>query len=243
MEQVRPGTSTLTTLVEPGETAPIDFSDWLTTIEPAMQDLSDGSHVWWNHILTQSQQWYLEYMKLRPLQRTTFEATPDEELRKNKWVRVERRAVTMMMAAVPQSIREELVATRSLTPLRIVTKLMTIYQPGGVQEKTVILKQLEDPGEAGTTSSGVAQLRKWLRWLRRAQDVGLSLPDASILMRGLTKLMKKILAANVELNFRASLVRNTLQLDTIPRRCGPTRSTCWRSWSRWCTWRRRPRRR
>lgn len=39
MEQVRPGTSTLATLVEPAKTGPIHFSGWLTMIEPAMQDL------------------------------------------------------------------------------------------------------------------------------------------------------------------------------------------------------------
>ena len=216
MEQVRPGTTTLATLAEPGETAPIDYADWLTTIEPAMQDLSDASYIWWDHIMKVSQMWYQDYVKLRPLQRTTFEATPDEELKKKKWVRVERRAVTMMMGAVPQSIKDELVATKSLTPLKIVAKLMTIYQPGGLQEKTVILRQLEDPGEPSNTAGAVSLLRKWLRWLRRAQDVGLSLPDASILVRGLTRLMRKVLASNAELGFRASLVRNTLQLDTIP---------------------------
>ena len=67
----------------------------------------------------------------------------------------------------------------------------------------------------GSHREGVQQLRKWLR-LRRAEDVGLSLPDASILMRGLNKLMKKVLGLHQEMAFRASLVRYTLQLDTIP---------------------------
>ena len=182
MEQVRPGTTSLATLVEPADTAPIDFADWLTVIEPAMQDLSDSSYAWWEKVMTEATTWYQDYVKLRPLQRSMFEASPSSELRN----RVERRAVTMMMSAVPASIKDELVATKSLSPLKIITKLMTIYQPGGLQEKSVILKQLEDPGEAAGTSAAVAQLRKWLRWMRRAEDVNLSLPDASILMRGLT---------------------------------------------------------
>ena len=56
-----------------------------------MQDLSDGSHLLWNHIQPQ-------YTKLSPLQKTTFEATQDDELRKNKCVRVDRR----QSPAVPQ---------------------------------------------------------------------------------------------------------------------------------------------
>ena len=46
--------------------------------------------------------------------------------------------------------------------------------------------------------------------------MSLSLPDASILMRGFTRLMQKVLPVHAEFHFRPSLVRNTLQLDTIP---------------------------
>ena len=66
----------------------------------------------------------------------------------------------MMLAAIPSGVKEELVATKSLTPLRILAKLMSLYQPGGLQEKTVILKQLEDPGEGTSAAQGVQQLRK-----------------------------------------------------------------------------------
>lgn len=65
-------------------------------------------------------------LKESRLQRTQFEVSPSEELQKTRWVRVERRAVTMLMSAVT-SIREELVATKSLTPLKI-CKLMTVYR-------------------------------------------------------------------------------------------------------------------
>ena len=216
MEVVKPGVQQLPMLHEPGDTAPIDLGDWLTTVEPVMADLSDGSHWWWAQVVREATAWYKDYVKLRPIQRTNFEANPSDELKKEKWVRVERRAVTMMLAAIPSGVKEELVATKSLTPLRILAKLMSLYQPGGLQEKTVILKQLEDPGEATSAAQGVQQLRKWLRWLRRAEDVGLSLPDASILVRGLNKLMKKLLGTNQEMAFRASLIRNTLQLNSIP---------------------------
>ena len=115
------------------------------------------------------------------------------ELVKKKWVRVERRAVSMMLTAIPTGVREELVATKSLTPLKVLAKLMSIYQPGGLQEKTVILRQLEDPGEQQTVLGATMSLRTWIRWLRRAEDVNLSLPDPSILVRGLHRLSKKVL--------------------------------------------------
>ena len=41
-------------------------------------------------------------------------------------------------------------------------------------------------------------------------------PDASILMRGLSRLMKKLLTLHSDLNFRLSLVGNSLLVDTVP---------------------------
>ena len=45
---------------------------------------------------------------------------------------------------------------------------------------------------------------------------GLNLPDSTILMKGITRLSQKVLAQQPGLQFRCSLVRNTLQLDTVP---------------------------
>ena len=64
----------------------------------------------------------------------------------------------------------------------------------------MILRQLEDPGEQPNPGAAAGALRKWIRWLRRAEDISLSLP-------GLTKLTKKVLSQNAELAFRTSLVR------------------------------------
>ena len=77
MEAVKPGVNKLPTLQEPTETAPI---------EPVMTDLSDSSHVWWRYVLDECSAWYSEYVKLRPLQRTSFEIEASEELKKTKWV-------------------------------------------------------------------------------------------------------------------------------------------------------------
>ena len=70
--------------MEPGDTAPTDFADWPTVLEPAMQDLSDSSHLWWEKVMTEATTWYQDYVKLRPLQRSMFEASQSLELRKTK---------------------------------------------------------------------------------------------------------------------------------------------------------------
>ena len=58
MKQLRPGTTFLATFVEPGDTAPIDFTDWLIVIEPAIQDLNDNSQLWWEKVMTEGTIWY-----------------------------------------------------------------------------------------------------------------------------------------------------------------------------------------
>ena len=65
-------------------------------------------------------------------------------------------------------------------------------------------------------SSAISTLRKWLRWKRRAEELKVGLPDPTILVRGLSKLVKRILQGMPDLSFRLSLVRNILMIDTVP---------------------------
>ena len=98
----------------------------------------------------------------------------------------------MLLSSVPATMKEELVATRALSSLGLVSKLMVLYQPGGAHERTIIFRQLEDPPEAGSPSEACTGLRCWMRWLRKTTDIGLNLPDASILMKGIRKFSKRI---------------------------------------------------
>ena len=84
---------------------------------------------------------------------------------------------------------------------------MVIFQPGGLSEKGIILRNLENPQEAGSLAAALQALRRWLQWKRRAEEVGVALPDATILVRGLNKITKRILENNKELNFRISLAK------------------------------------
>ena len=101
-------------------------------------------------------------------------------------------------------------------PLGITSKLMVICQPGGLNEKGIILRNLESPQEAPTLAAGLAGSRRWLRWKRRAMEVGVALPDATILVRGLNRITKNIIENHKELNFRISLAKTTLMVESIP---------------------------
>ena len=120
-------------------------------------------------------------MKLRPLQKATFSIQPSEELVDEGGTQ----SYEHVDGCNPEWCQGRADQHEEPFPdeLKIVSKLMTLYQPGGTQEKMVVLRQLEDPGEQPNPGAAAGALRKWIRWLRRAEDISLSLPDPTILMR------------------------------------------------------------
>eukprot|EP00435_Cladocopium_sp_Y103_P018940 s142_g4.t1 len=198
------------------ESAPIEFADWLICLHPYMADLSTSSEAWWDATLSTAKSWYDKHMQLTPIQRLSHLPVATEELKAKKWARLERRSSALLMAALPEGLKEEVISSKSVTTLGILTKAMIQYQPGGLTERSAILSALESPQECPTIAAAITQLRKWIRWKRRAQEVGVAIPDSSILMKGLGRLMRRIIVTYPDLNFRLSLVRNGLLVGTVP---------------------------
>lgn len=95
---------------EPGDTSPIDLADWLTMIEPAMTDLSDSSGEWWDLVIGESKRLYTNY-QLHPLATSQGQPAPSNlplsfgDPNGQGWRRI------------PATVKEELIATKALTPL------------------------------------------------------------------------------------------------------------------------------
>ena len=69
----------------------------------------------------------------------------------------------------------------------------------------------------GTTPLELVEiLRKWSRWLKRAGDLGLQPPDASILLKGLDAASRSLMEKNSEIAVRANMMRYSLDLDSAP---------------------------
>ena len=122
----------------------------------------------------------------------------------------------MVLQSVPEQVKGELVASRRLEVFGIITYLHLLYSPGGVTEKQLLLKTLEDPAEVSVLSEAPAALRRWLRWKRRTLEIGATTPDPTLLLKGLNRLVRKVVEPNRELQFRVSLVRSSLGVDTTP---------------------------
>ncbi|CAE7496106.1 unnamed protein product [Symbiodinium sp. CCMP2592] len=215
-ETVKPGISELPHLPEyQPSTGSIDLLHWLTHIAPMMEDLSDTSLLWWQQTVKDALTWYARYSSSPPLARLQLRPQPSSELRP-EWARVERRATAMMLSAIPKAIREEIIAHGQMSTLDVLCKLYSVYQPGNLQEKTLVLRMLEQPEECVTALQAVEGLRRWSLWRRRAASLGMAEPDASVLVRGLDKITAPIIKGSGELAFRVSLIRSTLQVDVSP---------------------------
>ena len=221
MEIVRGGMADLPRLPDwKAETAPLDLTDWLLTIGPAMGDLSNGSQQWWEATLDASRRWYNKHQEKTPLERVGHKPTIPGEIQDPKFQRLEKRATALLMAAIPQTQQEEVIAGKDVSTMAVLCRLMCSYQPGGLSEKAAILSALDSPEEAQTLAQAVTGLRRWLRWHRRAGEVDVVRPDATIQVKGLGRLMRKVLKDNPDLGFRIQLAKSTLAIDTTPTEAG-----------------------
>ena len=204
--------------------SPLQLSDRLLLIEPIVADLSASADVWWKTVAQESEVWYQAHMLLSPLERLQHGHEVPLALNQTRWQRLERRVSTMMLQAVPDQIKEELVSSRRMSVFAIVTHLYVADCPGGISEKQNLLKSLEDPPEISTLGESPAALRKWLRWRQRATEIGATTPGPTLLVRGLVRMTKRVLESNRELQFRVSLARHALGIDTVPTLDSMTKS-------------------
>ena len=217
-EQIRPGATELPKLAEADENAAINVGDWLHGLSGPMGDLTDGSSVWWGEVMKSLDDYYKEFVTATTVRKTQLRSEDYARplLQDPKWLRVDRRAATMLLQAVPENIRSELMANRLGTTLAILCRIIVIYRPGSSIERQQVLKALECPGVGTTPLELVEILRKWSRWLKRAGDPGVQPPDASILLKGLDVASRSLMEKNSEIAFRANMMRYSLDLDSAP---------------------------
>ena len=199
-----------------GSTSQLQLGDWLLLVQPVVADLTTTSDIWWDRMMTEVEKWYQDHQAMAPLERVKHEPVPPSSLSVPKWAKLERRMATLLLKAIPEVQKDELVATKRLSVFAILAHLHVTYCPGGISEKQMLLRNLEDPTEPGNLHDTVVGLRRWLRWRARAQEIGATEPDPSILVKGLNRLTKRVLDGNESLRFRVSLARNALQVDTNP---------------------------
>ena len=109
-EEVTKGGTDVPRLPEITENASVDFGDWLHCLEHSMGDISSGSSEWWQNVQDDAKVFYDRYQEADQLGRLTISPVSSDETKDPKWSRVDRRAASMLMGAVPDEVRRELIA-------------------------------------------------------------------------------------------------------------------------------------
>ena len=200
-----------------GDQSGLLFQDWLVQITTAMQDLSASSGLWWEGVKTIVVQSYSQWLGATPLERLGIEPSGSQELVAGKYLRINARACAMVIQSIPEAVKTDLIARRATQSMPLLLfRLYTLYQPGGAGERAVILQRLQGGDRPGTTDECLKQMRSWPRWLQRCQDMGMSVPDGTVLARGLTTLTSGVIGQVPDAMFRTQLVRATLRIDQQP---------------------------
>ncbi|CAE7197513.1 GIP, partial [Symbiodinium sp. KB8] len=182
--------------------AAVEFNDWLYVAEQMLGALTDSASTWLGESLRCAREAYDRYQRASAMDRLTIVPVLTATLKDKKWYRLERRVLTLLLSAMPRGVKEDTITHRVENVTSVLYRLHVLYQPGGTAERTAILGHLS--GSSGTEDPAevVAKLRKWRRYLARADEMGIAAPDASILLKGLDLTLQKVLERFPEVKFR-----------------------------------------
>ena len=139
---------------------------------PALSDVSDNSELLWQLVLDESEAWYKGYLRLGPMDRLVAKPEPSSELADPKWGRVSRRIEKMILSAAPQVVRQEVSSARISGLQNVARRLYCLDGPGGLAERELGLKNIQDPLAASTVQEAIDHLRRWRRWCTRMSELG-----------------------------------------------------------------------
>ena len=191
--------------------------NWLAQVRQIMVGLSTSAGVWWQGVEGPATAAYRRWLVADPLGRLSIDpSTVKGDFDFRLYGRVESRAVSLLLASVPQSVRDDVVTNRWLTSAAILFRVLCIFQPGGSSERSHLLSQLVSPEACKSFGDAIKILRKWQQGLQRAAEIHATLPDASLLLRGVDNATSGLLTANPMIGFRVNAFRHQLAIDYNP---------------------------
>ena len=199
--------------------ASVITGDWIARIGPIMRSMSPNASTLWQQVMSAASAYYQRWLHADPLQRLTIRSeviglSHDYGVMS----RVEERSAVLLLQSLPQELQSEAVSVRALSSVAVLFMVMCRFQPGGGSEKEMILSFLTQPTTEGPPGiiANHSALRKWERLLRRCTELGVQVPDATLLVRALDSLGKIVSNKSHNAGFRLSTFRHQSQLDISP---------------------------
>ena len=207
-----------------GGDAAVMAGDWLAQLAPSMATMSPGAAAWWRDLLQEVMGSYTTWLESSPIVRLTLRQKILADVPPlDRFQRVEQRAAMLLLECLPEDLRAEAISTRATSVKGMLFLTLCCYQPGGAGEKHHLQQFLTVPEVASNLDSGVTLARKWIRLFRRGKELQVVLPDPQLLVRGLDRLISKVLAegkAQSSSTFRIASFKLERQLDYKPTEAG-----------------------
>ena len=148
--------------------------------------MSNNSCSWWEQVLEEVQQAYARWLGSSPLERVRLAPTSNDDLETGRWTRLNARVCTLLLAAVEDIVKQDLVARQvTKSAIRILYRLFVIYQPGGANERAVVLQRVQGAVSYDMVQKALESVRNWPRWVRRCKAMAMAVPDPTVLAKAL----------------------------------------------------------
>ena len=191
--------------------------NWLAQVRQILVGLSPSADIWWQGVEGPATLAYRRWLVADPLGRLSIDpSSVAGEFNKHQYGRVESRAVSLLLAAIPQNNRDDVVTNRWLSSASILFRVLCLFQPGGSSERSHLLAQLVSPESCKSFGDAIKCLRKWQQGLQRAGEIHATLPDASLLLRGIDGSTSALLSSHPMIGFRVNAFRHQLAIDYNP---------------------------
>ena len=134
--------------------------------------MSSTSASWWKEVETEANRSY--HLEASIIDRLDIKPLKEDN---NKYQRVRSKVTTLLLDAINGELSEELTSNKELHPTEILFYSLKLYQPGGVEERSTILRKLEEVPECQDAQEGLKELKIWERRKARAEQLDLVAPD------------------------------------------------------------------
>ena len=200
-----------------GQLDALRLGDWLQAISPFLSDLSSVAPLWWKLVMAKAQEHYATWKSASPLDRVKIHVgLPEQVQNEGRFARTEQRGVQLLMKAVLDSIRSIIVTSRTMQSTAILYNLLKTFQPGGAGEKQQLLQGLTSMSSAANTKEFLEGVRLWRRKFQRADEIGASVPDPTLLIKPLDEPTAFVCRLDAQAGFRLAQAHSDMALDAVP---------------------------
>ena len=195
--------------------ASLQFGDWMTVVYPIVCDVAGNAKEWWTQTVSTVEHHYVQWLSAAPLE--ILRMKPEAPRLVEQFARLEQRGISMLLGCMPETLRQEAIASRQLSAVVILFRLFTTYQPGGTGEQTSLIRGITDVKVPTSWVETLGGIRLWRRSVGRSEELRVTV-DPLVLTGVLAKFAEGTakLGGN-QVAFRLATMRKQLDVDRAPQ--------------------------